>query len=64
MVTQPPRALELNLVEIVWHHLRANKLTNSLYQNCQHIVDACFKAWNDFMANPAQIASFTSQDWA
>ncbi len=64
LVTLPPYAPELNPVENVWHYPRANKLANSLYQNYQHIVEACCKAWNDFIANPAQIASITSRDWA
>lgn len=64
LVSLPPYAPELNPVENVWHFLRANKLSNRLYQHYQEIVEACCNAWSDFMENPTQIASITSREWA
>ena len=42
----PPYAPELNPVENVWALLRANKLSNRVFDTYESIVDACCDAWN------------------
>ena len=60
----PPYAPELNPAENVWEHFRKNKLANRLYAGYREIVDACCRAWNDFVANTALVASVTARTWA
>ncbi len=42
----PPYSPELNPVETVWEHLRANKLSNSVFDTYDTIVERCCAAWN------------------
>jgi hypothetical protein len=60
----PPYAPELNPVENVWEYFRKNALSNRLYAGYREIVDACCRAWNDFVARPALVTSVTARSWA
>lgn len=60
----PPYAPELNPVENIWQYLRQNQLATRLYESYETIVDACCKAWNDFIAKPERITSIATRDWA
>jgi hypothetical protein len=60
----PPYSPELNPVENVWEYLRKNKLALRVHDTYDAIVDACCKAWNDFVAAPLTIASITRRQWA
>ena len=60
----PPYAPELNPVENVWEYFRKNALSNRLYAGYREIVDACCRAWNDFVAMPALVTSVTARSWA
>ena len=60
----PPYAPELNPVENVWEYFRKNALSNRLYAGYREIVDACCRAWNDFVAMPALVTSITARRWA
>jgi transposase len=59
----PPYAPELNGAENIWDYLRKNGLSNRLYDGYQHIVDACCRAWNAFVAKPALVTSVTNRSW-
>ena len=59
----PPYAPELNGAENIWEYLRKNGLSNRLYDGYEHIVDACCRAWNDFVAKPALVTSVTNRSW-
>ncbi len=60
----PPYAPELNPIENVWQHLRANKLALTVFDCYDDIVDKCCNAWNFFANHPDLIASITSRNWA
>ena len=60
----PPYAPELNPVENVWEYLRGNRLSITVWETYEQIVDACCNAWNAFMQEPETIASITKRDWA
>lgn len=60
----PPYAPELNPVENIWAYLRANGLSNTVWQSYDDIVDACCTAWNWLMRSPDTITSITQRDWA
>ena len=61
LLTLPPYSPELNPVENVWAHLRANKLASTVFNTYDDIVDACCNAWNFFANDPNAIASITSR---
>jgi len=60
----PSAAPELNPQENVWEWLRKNKLALRVFDSYDDIVEACCQAWNDFIADPATVASVTRRDWA
>jgi hypothetical protein len=60
----PPYAPELNPVENVWAFLRANKLSNRVFDSYDTILDACSDAWNRLTAQPARITAIASRPWA
>lgn len=60
----PAYSPELNSIENVWEYLRGNKLSNTVYETYEEIVDACCEAWNFFANDPERVASITSRAWA
>lgn len=60
----PPRSPELNPVEQVWQFLRANFLSNTVFETYDAILDAACDAWNSLMALPQTITSIGLRDWA
>lgn len=60
----PPYAPELNPVENVWEYLRANRLSITVWNSYEQIVDACCNAWNALVAETGRIASIASREWA
>ena len=45
LVHQPPYAPELNPSENVWQYLRGNKLSNTIYENYDDILEKACQAW-------------------
>ena len=64
LVRLPPYAPELNPIENVWEYLRGNKLSNTVFESYEDIVDKSCAAWMFFANDPARIASVTTRDWA
>jgi transposase len=60
----PPYAPELNPVENVWEYLRGNRLSITVWQTYEQIVEACCSAWNAFIRQPERIASIAKREWA
>lgn len=60
----PPYAPELNPVENVWGYLRANKLCSRVWDTYDAIVEACRKAWDFLVDDPARIRSIGTREWA
>jgi len=60
----PPYSPELNPVENLWQFLRQNQLATRVFDDYDHIVQACCKAWNDLLQVPDTIKSITSRKWA
>ncbi len=63
LVFLPPRSPELNPVENIWQYLRANWLSNRVFETYDAIVDAACEAWNKLIAQPAAIISIGMRDW-
>ena len=60
----PSRAPELNPVENVWQYLRANWLSNRVFDDYDAIIDAACEAWRKLLAQPDTITSIGMRDWA
>jgi transposase len=60
----PSRAPELNPVENVCQYLRANWLSNRVFEDYNAIVDAACAAWRKLIAQPETITSIGMRNWA
>jgi len=60
----PPYSPELNPIENVWEYLRGNKLSRSVWQSYDDIVQACCDAWNWLIADTVRVTSITTRKWA
>jgi len=58
------RAPELNPVENIWQYLRANWLSNRIFENIDAIIDAACEAWRKLVAQSETITSIGMRDWA
>ena len=59
----PPYSPELNPVEVVWEYLRANTLSNSVFDTYNAIVDRCCDAWTWLTDTPDRIQSIADVPW-
>jgi len=60
----PPYAPELNSTENIWEYLRANALSNCVWETYEAILDACCEAWRALIATPQIITSIGTRAWA
>jgi len=60
----PRYSPELNPVENIWEYLRGNKLSNIVFDDYRHILDASCEAWRFFADDPNTVSSITQRDWA
>jgi DDE superfamily endonuclease len=60
----PSRSPELNPVEQIWQYLRANFLSNRVFETYDEIIAAACEAWNRLVALPQTITSIGMRDWA
>jgi transposase len=60
----PSRSPELNPVEQVWQYLRANYLSNRVFETYDDIIDAACEAWNRLIKLSDVITSIGMRDWA
>ena len=60
----PSKSPELNPVENTWQYLRANHLSNRVFETYDAIIDASCDAWNALMAKPDAIHSIGMRKWA
>ena len=64
LILLPSRSPELNPVENIWQFLRANWLSNRVFETYDEIIGAACEAWNKLTALPAAITSIGMRDWA
>ena len=64
LIFLPSRAPELNPVENVWQFLRANWLSNRVFETYDAIIDAACEAWQKLIVKPETITSIGMRDWA
>jgi len=59
-----PYAPELNSMENVWEHPRANKLSRLVWDSYEAIVAACEERWDFLINDPDRIRSIGRRVWA
>ncbi len=59
----PSRSPELNPFEQVWQYLRANYLSNRVFDDYNAIIDAACEAWRNLLAQPHTITSIGMRTW-
>jgi transposase len=64
LIFLPSRAPELNPVENIWQYLRANWLSNRVFETYDAIIEAACDAWNKLIEQPRTITSIGLRDWA
>jgi DDE superfamily endonuclease len=64
LIFLPSRAPELNPVENIWQYMRANWLSNRIFETYEDIVGAACDAWRNLINQPATITSIGLRDWA
>jgi hypothetical protein len=47
-----------------WEYLRGHKLAITVFEGCDHFLDASCEAWRFFADDPNRIASITQRNWA
>ena len=60
----PSRSPELNPVENVWQYLRANWISNRVFETYDAIIDAACEAWLNLIEQPNVIKSIGTRNWA
>ena len=64
IILLPSRSPELNPVENIWQFLRANFLSNRVFETYDAIIDAACHAWNALVETPKTIRSIGTRQWA
>ena len=64
IILLPSRSPELNPVENIWQYLRANWLSNRVFEDYDAILDAGCEAWNRLIDQPDKIKSIGTRNWA
>ena len=64
IILLPSRSPELNPVENIWQYLRANWLSNRIFETYDAILDAGCEAWNKLLNQPDTIRSIGMRKWA
>lgn len=64
LIFLPSRSPELNPVENIWQYMRANWLSNQVFETYKDIIDAACKAWLKLVELPQTITSIGLRDWA
>lgn len=64
IILLPSRSPELNPVENIWQYLRANWLSNRVFNDYEAVIDAGCDAWNRLIGQPCVIKSIGMRKWA
>ena len=64
IILLPSRSPELNPVENIWQYLRANWLSNTVFEDYDAIIQAGCEAWNNLIDQPDTITSIGMRNWA
>jgi hypothetical protein len=60
----PSRPPELSPVEDFWQYIRANWLSNRVFETYRDIIEAACEAWQKLIAQPETYTSIGMRQWA
>ena len=60
----PPYSPELNPMENVWDYLRGDKLSHTVWNSYDAVIEACAKAWRFLIEDKNRKQSIAHRDWA
>jgi len=63
LVHLPPASPELNPTENIWQYMRQTYLSNRVFRDYDHVVEAASSAWNNLTAEQGRIASIGTRSW-
>lgn len=64
LIPLPRHAPELNSAANIREYPRNNELSNTVFENCNDIVDKARQAWRFFAGDKKSVRSITARDWA
>ena len=64
LIRLPRYAPELNSAENIWEYLRKNKLSNTVFESYDDIVDKACQAWLFFANDKTSVTAITTRSWA
>jgi transposase len=64
LIRLPRYAPELNSAENIWEYLRKNKLSNTVFDGYDDIVDKASEAWLFFANDKKTVTTITARQWA
>jgi transposase len=59
----PSYSPELNPHENIWEYIKANYLSNKVFDTLDHVTQACCDAWNALCGEAGRIRSIGTRDW-
>lgn len=60
----PAYSPECNPHENIWEYMKNNFLSNTVFENASHVIDACCDAWNRLSSETGRIKSIATREWA
>jgi len=60
----PAYSPECNPHENIWEYMKNNFLSNMVFEDVNHVMDACCDAWNRLSAETGRIKSIATREWA
>ena len=63
LIRLPRYAPELNSAENIWEYLRKNKLSNTVFDSYDDIVDKACEAWLFFANDKTTVTTISTRDW-
>jgi transposase len=64
IVHLPAYSPELNPHENIWEFLKNNYLSNCVFKDAEHVMEACCDAWNNLCKQVGKITSIATREWA
>jgi hypothetical protein len=60
----PSYSPECNPHENIWEYMKNNFLSNKVFKDFDHVMEACCEAWNMLCGEAGRIKSIATREWA
>jgi hypothetical protein len=60
----PSYSPECNPHENIWEYMKNNFLSNKVFKDFDHVMEACCEAWNKLCSETGRIKSIATREWA